>query len=150
MTPQPVRRFFLSVPFFCFLFCLLLMFILTACSPDRRGLKPPIRRDVIEFSAAGMKVIVTDFKWQYVRSGTGLEVTGKVKNRSGRPQEPVVLYAMLFDETGLAVGMGDVTVSPRRLEEGGVGTFSLVVGAGRQQKPSPIKHIRLLTNAQNR
>ncbi len=124
----------------------------SACSSYRRsrgGLKPAIRSDVIERAPVGLRMDVTKFKWQYIRGGSGLQVTGTVRNSTRKTQQPIVLYAMLFDETGKAVGMGETRITPSSLPPGGQGVFTLVVATSRPQKPRPIKHLRLLTNFQN-
>lgn len=124
----------------------------TACSSyygSRGGLKPPIRNNVIERAPVGLRMSATKFNWRYIRGGTGLEVTGAVRNTTRKTQYPVVLYAMLFDEAGRAVGMGETRISPASLAPGASGTFTLVVGTSRPQRPRPIRYLRLLTNFQN-
>ncbi|UQZ89815.1 hypothetical protein C4J81_11580 [Deltaproteobacteria bacterium Smac51] len=124
----------------------------SACGDTRRrtaGLKPVIRSNVIERAPVGLRMDVTKFNWQYIRGGSGLQVTGTVRNNTRKPQQPVVLYAMLFDETGKAVGMGETRISPSSLAPGAQGSFTLVVATSRPQKPRPIKYLRLLTNFQN-
>jgi hypothetical protein len=124
----------------------------SACAGSRRsraGLKPAIRQNVSERAPVGLRMDVTKFTWQYIRGGSGLQVTGTVRNSTRKVQQPIVLYAMLFDETGKAVGMGETRVTPSILPPGGQGTFTLVVGTSRPQKPRPIKHLRLLSNFQN-
>ena len=123
-----------------------------ACAqPAVSGLKPPTRVDIAESAPVGLRVEVRDFQWVYWSSGQGLVVTGKVRNNTGRLQQPVFLYALLFDETGLGVGLGEAKVSPAALPAGAEGDFRLSVKTSRtrQGRQGPIKHLRLLTNAQN-
>lgn len=124
----------------------------SGCFSSRRaraGLKPPARYDVSERAPVGLRMDVTKFTWQYIRGGSGLQVTGTVRNSTRKTQAPIVLYAMLFDEGGKAVGMGETRVAPGSLAPGAEGTFTLVVGTSRPQKPRPIRHLRLLSNFQN-
>lgn len=117
--------------------------------PRPGGLKPAIHRDTIERGPVGLNLVVTKFQWRYVRGGGGLEVTARVRNTTRRAQAPVWVYAMLFDEGGRAVGMGDARVMPPSLAPGQEGTFTLVAATSRPQRPRPIKYLRLLTNFQN-
>lgn len=135
--------------FFSIIAALALSFACSGSRRSRAGLKPAIRSDVIERAPVGLRMHVTKFNWQYIRGGSGLQVTGTVRNSTRKTQRPVVLYAMLFDETGRAVGMGEARVTPSSLPPGGQGAFTLVVATSRPQKPRPIKHLRLLTNFQN-
>lgn len=137
-----------------FILCVLIIAALglsSACagSTRRAGLKPSIKRDVIERAPVGLRMDVTKFTWQYIRGGSGLQVNGTVRNSTRKTQAPVVLYAMLFDEGGRAVGMGETRITPSTLAPGAQGTFTLVVGTSRPQKPRPIRHLRLLSNFQN-
>jgi hypothetical protein len=116
---------------------------------SRAGLKPPIRSNVIERAPVGLRLSVTKFNWQYIRGGGGLQVTGTVRNSTRKTQTPVILYAMLFDETGKAVGMGETRINPGSLAPGAEGRFTLIVATSRPQKPRPIRYLRLLTNFQN-
>ncbi len=152
MSSSSVRRSLLSR--FCLLLLLTaLMAALSGCGDffgrTRHGLKPPIRSNVVERAPVGLRMSVTKFNWQYIRGGSGLQITGTVRNTTRKTQAPVVLYAMLFDETGKAVGMGETRISPGRLAPGASGNFTLVVATSRPQKPRPIRYLRLLTNFQN-
>jgi hypothetical protein len=122
-----------------------------ACAGPEYGLKPPIKSDVAELAPVSLKVEVLDFRWNYAATGQALTVSGRVKNNTGAAQRPVFLYAMLFDETGRAVGLGEARVSPEFLPRGGEGDFSLTVKTSRPRsgRKGPIKYLRLLTNARN-
>jgi hypothetical protein len=126
----------------------LTLLMTVSCGSRADGLKPPIWRNVAERAPVGLRVDVVNFNWQYIRDGGGLQVSGTVKNNSGRDQR-VVLYCMLFDEGGKAVGMGEARVSPLLLPAGGLGSFTLTAATSRPRQPRPIRHMRLLTNAQN-
>ena len=119
--------------------------------PPEYGLKPAIRADVAEMAPVSLKVEVTDFRWRYSATGEALAVTGRVRNMTGTVQRPVFLYAMLFDETGRAVGMGEARVWPELLPNGAEGDFQLMVKTSRPRsgRTGPVKHMRLLTNARN-
>ena len=123
-----------------------------ACAaPPSPGLKPPTRVDVAESAPISLRIEVRDFQWAYSGAGDRLLVTGRVKNDTGRPQPMVYLYAMLFDETGLAVGLGEALVSPAPLSAGAEGSFHLSVRTSRPRhgRQGPIEYLRLLTNARN-
>lgn len=137
--------------FLLYFFIIAALAVTSACSGygRRTGLKPAIRSDVIERAPVGIRMNATKFSWQYICGGTGLQVRGTVLNSTRKTQSPVVLYAMLFDETGRAVGMGETRISPSTLAPGASGAFTLVVATSRPQKPRPIRYLRLLTNFQN-
>jgi hypothetical protein len=122
-----------------------------ACAGPEYGLKPAIKADVAELAPVSLKVEVLDFRWNYSAAGQALSVSGRVRNNTGAAQRPVFLYALLFDETGRAVGMGEARVSPDILPSGGEGGFHLTVKTSRPRsgRKGPIKHLRLLTNARN-
>ena len=121
-----------------------------ACAGPEYGLKPPITADVAELAPVSLKIEVLDFRWNYTAAGQALAVSGRVRNSTGIAQRPVFLYALLFDETGRAVGMGEARVSPD-LVPGGEGVFHLTVKTSRPRsgRKGPIRHLRLLTNARN-
>ena len=122
-----------------------------ACAGPEYGLKPAIKADVAELAPVSLKVEVLDFKWGYAAAGQALAVSGRVRNNTGADQQPVFLYAMLFDETGRAVGLGEARVWPDFLPKGGEGAFHLTVKTSRPRsgRKGPIRHLRLLTNARN-
>jgi hypothetical protein len=129
-----------------------LLFLLAgACAGPEYGLKPPLKADVAELAPVSLKIEVLDFRWNYTASGQALAVSGRVRNNTGAAQRPVFLYAMLFDETGQAVGLGEARVSPELMPEGGEGGFHLTVKTSRPRsgRKGPIRHLRLLTNARN-
>ena len=128
-----------------------LAFLTGACTVPEYGLKPAIKADVAELAPVSLKIEVLNFKWNYAASGQALAVSGRVRNNTGAVQQPVFLYAMLFDETGRAVGMGEARVRPDFLSSGGEGDFNLTVKTSRPRsgRKGPIKHLRLLTNARN-
>jgi hypothetical protein len=130
---------------------LVTLIFLSSCSKPKYGLKPPTDVDVFELAPVSLKVEVQNFKWGYNESGDGLTITGKVKNNTGRTQRPIFLYAMLFDETGLAVAMGESRVDPTELAAGGEGDFTLKAKTSRPKnsRQGAIRHLRLLTNARN-
>jgi len=130
---------------------LLLVLAAGACAAPEYGLKPAIKADVAELAPVSLKVEVLDFRWNYSAAGQALSVSGRVRNNTGAAQRPVFLYALLFDETGRAVGMGEARVSPDILPSGGEGGFHLTVKTSRPRsgRKGPIKHLRLLTNARN-
>ena len=115
------------------------------------GLKQPTKVDVAELAPVSLRIEVQNFRWSYSAAGDRLSVSGRVKNKTGRVQRPVFLYAMLFDETGLAVGMGEARVRPEPLPAGAEGDFNLTVKTSRPRsgRQGPVKHLRLLTNARN-
>jgi len=127
------------------------LMLATACLGPEYGLKPPIKADVAELAPVSLMVEVQDFRWSYSSSGQSLAVSGRVKNNTGADQRAVFLYAMLFDETGRAVGLGEARVTPEPLPLGGEGDFSLTVKTSRPSsgRKGPIRHLRLLTNARN-
>jgi hypothetical protein len=124
---------------------------LAACAGPEYGLKPAIKADVAELAPVSLKVEVEDFRWGYSAGGEALLVSGRARNNTGTTQSPVFLYAMLFDETGRAVGMGEARVSPDFLPQGAQGDFQLAVKTSRPRSgwKGPVKHVRLLTNARN-
>jgi hypothetical protein len=130
---------------------LLSLILAVACVESEYGLKPPIRADVAELAPVSLKVEVLDFRWNYSSTGQALTVSGRVKNNTGADQRTVFLYAMLFDETGRAVGLGEARVNPEPMPGDGEGDFSLTVKTSRPSsgRKGPIKHLRLLTNARN-
>ncbi|MDR2934736.1 MAG: FxLYD domain-containing protein [Candidatus Adiutrix sp.] len=127
------------------------LLLATACLEPEYGLKPPIKADLAELAPVSLKVEVQDFRWNYSSTGQALTVSGRVRNNTGTAQETVFLYAMLFDETGRAVGLGEARVNPEPLPGGGEGDFSLTVKTSRPRsgQKGPIRHLRLLTNARN-
>lgn len=126
-----------------------LMISLTACGRVNSAYRAPIKRDVIERSTNSLAFDVQEFKWSYMRDGRGLQVIGTIKNNTGRTQRAVI-YALMFDEKGLGTAMGEAEVYPPVLEPGGVGTFTIIAATNRTQSTEPIRHLRLLTNTQNR
>ena len=132
------------------LLALLLAMVSCAAAPEY-GLKPPIKADVAELAPISLKVEVENFRWNYSAAGEALVVSGRVRNRSGAAQRPVFLYAILFDETGRAVGMGEARVRPEYLPNGAEGDFHLMVKTSRPRSglKGPVRHVRLLTNARN-
>jgi hypothetical protein len=128
-----------------------LAFLAGACAVPEYGLKPPIKVDTAELAPVGLKVEVENFRWNYSDRGQALTVSGRVRNNTGNAQQPIFLYAMMFDETGRAVGMGEARVSPELLPAGGEGNFHLTVKTSRPRSglKGPIRHLRLLTNAQS-
>ena len=122
-----------------------------ACAGPGYGLKPPLKADLAELAPISLKVEVLDFRWNYSAAGQALSVSGRVRNNTGADQRPVFLYALLFDETGRAVGLGEARVRPDLLPAGGEGRFSLTVKTSRPSfgPKGPVKHLRLLTNARN-
>lgn len=134
---SPARPAFLAS-----FFCLAAVLALSACSGVYEGLKPPTKVDVAEKAPVGLDIEVTDFKWTYMPGGQ-IQVTGRVVNKSGASQTDLNLFAMLFDEKGRAVAMGETRVSPSTLAGGQQGDFQLTVATSR---PKGINHIRLLTN----
>lgn len=130
---------------------LMTLVFLSSCSKPNYGLKPPTDTDVFELAPISLKVEVQNFKWSYNESGDSLTITGKVKNNTGRTQRPISLYTILFDETGLAVAMGESRVVPTKLAAGGEGNFTLKTKTSRPKnsRQGAIKHLRLLTNARN-
>jgi len=129
----------------------LLFMLAPACVGSEYGLKPPIKADVAELAPVSLMVEVLDFRWNYSSGGQALSVSGRVRNNTGAEQRAVFLYAMLFDETGRAVGLGEARVTPEPLPLGGQGDFSLTVKTSRPEsgRKGPVKHLRFLTNAQN-
>lgn len=107
--------------------------------------KAPTDSDVFERAPNSMKVDVTGFTWAYLEDGR-LEVTGTAKNNTRKDQLYVTLFAMLFDEAGDPVALGESAVSPAHLAAGGQGAFRIVAQTSR---PVGIKHLRLLTKAVN-
>jgi len=129
----------------------LLSLLAGACAAPEYGLKPAIKADLAELAPVSLRVEVLDFNWNYAARGQTLAVSGRVRNNTGADQHPVFLYAMLFDEAGRAVGMGEARVRPDFLPRGGEGDFHLTVKTSRPSsgRKGPIKHLRLLTNARN-
>ncbi|MDR2725811.1 MAG: FxLYD domain-containing protein [Candidatus Adiutrix sp.] len=129
----------------------LLILLAGACAGPEYGLKPPITADVAELAPISLKIEVLDFRWNYTAAGQSLAVSGRVRNNTGAVQRPVFIYAMLFDETGRAVGLGEARVSPDLMPSGGEGSFQLTVKTSRPRsgRKGPIRHLRLLTNARN-
>ncbi len=130
---------------------LMTLVFLSSCSKPKYGLKPPTETDVFELAPISLKIEVQSFKWSYNESGDGLTITGKVKNNTGYTQRPISLYTILFDETGLAVAMGESRVIPAKLAAGEEGNFTLKTKTSRPKnsRQGAIKHLRLLTNARN-
>ncbi len=121
---------------------LLLLALLPACGPSRLGYKPPTDVDVAERAPVGQKFDVESFKWRYLNGGR-LEVTGTIKNNTGKAQSGLTIFAMMFDETGKAVAMGESFLSPTYVEAGKTAQFKIVAQTDR---PKGIEHLRLLTN----
>ncbi len=117
---------------------------LPACAKTYNGYKPATDVDVFERAPVGEAVDVTSFKWNYLPYG-GIQVTGKVKNNSGKALRQVTLFTMLFDENGKAVAMGEAPLSLKVIPAGGEADFKLSAATDR---PTGIKCIRVLTNAQ--
>lgn len=118
--------------------------MLTACGTRNYGYKPPTEVDVFERAPVGEKIDITDFKWKYLPNNR-IQVTGTAKNNSGKALNGVTLFAMLFDEKGKAVAMGESFINPSQLPAGGQGSFKI---EAQTDRPKGIKHLRLLTNAQ--
>lgn len=116
-----------------------------ACTKVDHVNKAPTNVDVFERAPKSMKVDVTEFSWRYL-GGDLLEVSGKAVNNTRAPQPNVTLFAMIFDEAGKPVAMGESAVSPATLPAGGKGTFRIVA---RTSRPTGIQHVRLLTKAVN-
>jgi hypothetical protein len=133
------------------LLAVLLAGLAAACAGPEYGLKPAIKADVAELAPVSLNVEVLDFHWNYSAAGQALTVLGRVRNNTGSAQRPVFLYALLFDETGRAVGMGEARVWPDSLPLDGEGDFHLTVKTSRPSsgRKGPIRHLRLLTNARN-
>ena len=127
------------------------LLLAAACLGPEYGLKPPIKADVAELAPVSLRVEVLDFRWNYSSEGQSLTVSGRVKNKTEADQRAVFLYAMLFDENGRAVGLGEARVNPEPLPRGGEGDFRLTVKTSRPSsgRKGPIRHLRLLTNARN-
>jgi len=117
---------------------------LNACAVNH-VYKAPTNTDVFERAPNSMKVDVTSFKWAYLPDGR-LEITGTAMNNTRKDQLYVTLFAMLFDEAGDPVALGESAVSPELLPAGGQGTFRIVAQTSR---PQGIRHLRLLTKAVN-
>ena len=122
---------------------LLTGFTATACSPVNYAIKAPIDRNVSERAPKSLKIEVQEFTWSYV-GGDRIQAKATVKNNTGRPQTSLTIFAMLFDENGQGVAMGESFISPPYLAAGAVGSIEI---NARTSRPSGIKHIRLLTNA---
>lgn len=133
--------------------CLAVGLMLSACATVYKGYKPPTDVDVFEKAPNSLDYEVVGFKWTYLPDGVGLRVTGQIKNNTGKAGKAVI-YAMLFDEVGLAVGMGEAKIYPIGLAPGRTGSFSLTVATnrpkGQKATGGDIKHLRLLTNTQDR
>jgi hypothetical protein len=149
MPPDPARPGRISRP--ARGLAALSLILALACVDSEYGLKPSIKADVAELAPVSLKVEVLDFSWNYSSTGQALTVVGRVKNNTGADQRAVFLYAMLFDETGRAVGLGEARINPEPMPKGGEGDFSLTVKTSRPQagRNGPIRHLRLLTNARN-
>ena len=120
----------------------------SACAPKKDSpYKDPISQDVSESASVGLKFEVQDFKWAYVNGGKSLQVTGTIKNKTKKAHHAVI-YAMMFDENGAGVAMGESFITPAYLEPGQSGSFSVLAQTNRPQGPNGIRHLRLLTNAQ--
>ena len=133
--------------------CLAVGLMLTACATVYKGYKPATDVDVFEKAPNSLNYDVVGFKWSYMPDGVGLRVTGQIKNNTAKAA-PAVIYAMLFDEKGLAVGMGEAKIHPVNLAPGRTGSFSLMAATnrpkGQKSTGGDIKHMRLLTNTQDR
>ncbi|MDR2945689.1 MAG: FxLYD domain-containing protein [Candidatus Adiutrix sp.] len=116
---------------------------LGGCSKPNNVYKGPITANVIERAPNSLQVDVTDFSWAYLPNGR-LEITGRAQNNTRRDQYQVTFFAMLFDEAGAPVALGESAVSPVLLPAGGQGSFRIVAQTSR---PSGIRHLRLLTKA---
>lgn len=119
-------------------------FLLNACAANH-VYKAPTSVDVFERAPDSLKVDVTGFNWTYLPDGR-LEITGTAKNNTRQEQLYVTLFAMLFDEAGDPVALGESAVTPAILPKGGQGSFRIVAQTSR---PVGIKHLRLLTKAVN-
>ena len=127
------------------LLCLPLVF--SACAPANPAYKASIKADVSERAPVGFPFDVEDFQWSYVDGGNRLQVSGRIKN-NGSTARRGVIYALIFDEKGQGVALGESGISPAVLEPGQSGSFSIVAKTSRPQRGRPIKHLRLLTNTQ--
>lgn len=116
---------------------------LAACSPVNYAAKAPIDKDVSERAPKSIKIDVQDFSWSYA-GGDRIRVTATVKNNTGRSQSGLTIFAMLFDENGTGVALGESFISPPYLSAGTSGTIEFTA---RTSRPAGLKHIRLLTNA---
>ncbi len=118
-----------------------LLAVSAACG-SRYGLKPPISRDTIEKAPVGLNIEASQFSWAY-QSGGYLLIEGQAVNKSGRSHSDLNLFAMLFDEEGRGVALGEARLSPSTLEPGQTASFQLKVASSR---PRGIKYLRLLTH----
>ncbi len=84
---------------------------LAACAPVNTAYRAPIDHDVTERAKVGLPFDVQDFTWTYVQGGSRLKVSGTIKN-NGRAARRGVIYALMFDEKGLGVAMGESSISP--------------------------------------
>lgn len=116
----------------------------SACATDH-VYKAPTNVDVFERAPKSMRVDVTDFSWAYLPDGR-LEITGTAKNNTREEQLNVTLFAILFDEAGAPVALGESAVNPALMPPGSKGSFRIVAQTSR---PVGIKHLRLLTKAVN-
>lgn len=124
------------------------VFFVGGCGrPTNVAWRPPTDVDVIEQAAVGLDYEVTEFKWVYIDGGRRLQVSGKVTNKEKKTSRAVI-YGFMFDERGDGVAMGESWTSPRFLEPGQSGEFSIIAQTNRPASVDRIKNIRLLTNAQ--
>lgn len=124
------------------------IFFIQGCGkPVNVAWRPPTNVDVIEKASCGLNYEVTEFKWAYINDGRSLQVSGSIKNNEKRASRAVI-YGFMFDEKGDGVAIGESWTSPRFLEPGQSGTFSIVAQTNRPASGEKIRNIRLLTNAQ--
>ncbi len=126
---------------------MLTLTLANACAPVNSAYKAPIKADLAEKAPVGLDFEVKDFKWDYLSDGRRLQVTGTIENHTKTARRGTI-FAMLFDEKGLGVAMGESQISPAVLEPGQSGTFTIVAQTSRPKGPQAIKHLRLLTNVQ--
>lgn len=126
----------------CWPLVLAALLVASVACGSRYGLKPPISRDTIEKAPVGLDIEVSSFSWAY-QSGGYLFIKGQALNNSGRAHSDLNLFAMLFDEDGRGVALGEARLSPSTLEPGQTAAFQLKAAASR---PRGIKYLRLLTH----
>lgn len=131
------------------LLALALLMSLPACGRVNTAYRPPIDQDVIERATNSLPFDVQEFTWAYMPDGRGLKVSGTIKN-NGPATQRAVIYALLFDEEGIGTAMGQTTAHPPVLAPEQTGRFTLLVATSRPRDERPLRHLRLLTNTQNR
>lgn len=123
-------------------------FFVSGCgAPVNVAWRPPTDVDVSEIASCGLKYEVTDFRWTYVDGGRRLQVSGRVRNNENKTSRAVI-YGFMFDEKGDGVALGESWTTPRYLEPGQSGDFTIIAQTSRPASGDKIKNIRLLTNAQ--